>query len=150
MSEQENVAIMRRWFQEVWNEGRTETVTELLAPNAIGIGQAEHDSIIRDPKDFLVLMANLRGAFPDIHINVDDAFGSGDKVIVRWTMRGTHTGGHLGIARSGKEVSVTGMSLVRISGGKLVEGWDNWDQLKLMQTIGAIEVPKARLLRATK
>jgi steroid delta-isomerase-like uncharacterized protein len=145
MSEQENVALVKRWFHEVWNEGRTETVMELLAPKVMGIGQVEDGSMITNPEEFLVFMKRLRGAFPNIRITVEDAFGSGDKVATRWTVRGTHTGDHLGVAASGKDVAIRGISIATIRGGKIVEGWDNWDQLKMMQEIGAVEVPTARL-----
>lgn len=145
MSEQENVALVKRWFQEVWNEGRTETVMELLTPKVMGIGQVEDGSTITTPEEFLVFMKRLRGAFPDIQFELEDVFGSGDKVAARWTMRGKHAGDHLGVAASGKNVAIRGISIITIRGGKLVEGWDNWDQLKMMQEIGAVEVPTARL-----
>jgi len=145
MSEQENVALVKRWFQEVWNEGRTETVMELLTPKVMGIGQVEDGSTITTPEEFLVFMKRLRGAFPNIQFKLEDVFGSGDKVAARWTMRGKHTGDHLGVAASGKVVEIRGISIITIRGGKLVEGWDNWDQLKMMQEIGAVEVPTARL-----
>jgi len=145
MSEQENVAVVKRWFQEVWNEGRTETVMELLTPKVMGIGQVEDGSTITTPEEFLVFMKRLRGAFPNIQFKLEDVFGSGDKVAARWTMRGKHTGDHLGVAASGKVVEIRGISIITIRGGKLVEGWDNWDQLKMMQEIGAVEVPTARL-----
>jgi len=145
MSEHENVALVKRWFQEVWNEGRTETVMELLTPKVMGIGQVEDGSTITTPEEFLVFMKRLRGAFPNIQFKLEDVFGSGDKVAARWTMRGKHTGDHLGVAASGKDVAIRGISMITIRGGKLVEGWDNWDQLKMMQEIGAVEVPTARL-----
>jgi len=145
MSEQENVALVRRWFHEVWNEGKTQTVMELLAPRVMGIGQVEDGSTITNPQEFLVFMKRLRGAFPNLNITVEDVFGSGDKVAVRWTMRGRHEGAQLGVAASGKDVEVRGITILTIRDGRLVEGWDNWDQLKLMQTIGAVEIPTARL-----
>jgi steroid delta-isomerase-like uncharacterized protein len=148
MSVEENVALMRRWFEEIWNQGRLETVTELLAPNAIGMGQGEHDRIVHGPDDFLPFAQRLRQAFPDIHVTVEDAFGSGDKVVVRWSATMTHLGNQLGIPASGKRVNITGMTLVRFSGGQIAEGWDNWDQLRMMQMIGALHVPTAKLMAA--
>jgi len=145
MSEQENVALVKRWFHEVWNEGRTETVMELLAPKVMGIGQVEDGSMITNPEEFLVFMRRLRGAFPNFQVIIEDAFGSGDKVAARWVAKGTHTGDHLGVAASGKDVAIRGISILTIRGGKIVEGWDNWDQLKMMQLIGAVEIPTARL-----
>ena len=138
MAEQEKVALMRRWFQEIWNEGRTEIVRELLAPNIVGIGTAEHDSPISSPDDFLQLVATMRGAFPDMRFTVEDAFGEGDRVCVRWSMKATHTGDHLGIAATGKPVTINGVTIVKFEDGKIVAGWDNWDQLGLLVQIGVV------------
>src|ERR1700704_6610975 len=83
MSVEENVALMRRWFKEVWNEGKTQTVYELLSPDAIGIGQLEDGDQLRGPAEFLPLVERIRGAFPDINMVVEDAFGAEDKVVLR-------------------------------------------------------------------
>jgi steroid delta-isomerase-like uncharacterized protein len=150
MATEDNVAAMRRWFQEVWNERRTGIVNDLLSPKVSAVGQGEHDSMVKSPEDFLEFAKRLHAAFPDIHVTVEDAFGVDDRVALRWTMTATHTGDQLGIPASGKKVSVNGMTMVRFANGKIVEGWDNWDQLNLMKAIGAVEVPKARLIqRAT-
>lgn len=94
-------------------------------------------------------MKKMRGAFPDLHVTVDDAFGADDKVVVRWSVTGTHRGNHLGTAASGKRMSVTGITIARFSGDKIVEGWDSWDQLEMLKTIVAVEIPTARIVVAT-
>src|SRR6266446_694410 len=101
----QNSALIRRWFDEVWNQGREETVDAMCAKDVIGHGQAQHGA--------------------EIH----DTIEQDDKVMARWTATLTHSGTFLGIPSSGKHVSVNGMSMQRIVGGKIVEGWDNWDQL---------------------
>jgi steroid delta-isomerase-like uncharacterized protein len=135
MSVEENVALMRRWFQEVWNEGRVQTIYELLAEDIHGWGQDEPGVEIRKPADFEALYNRLHGAFPDMKLTVGDAFGAGDRVVVRWSAVMTHTGDHLGVAASHKKVHISGITIARIVSGKIVEGWDNWDQLALMQQI---------------
>jgi steroid delta-isomerase-like uncharacterized protein len=137
MAPQENVQLMRRWFQEVWNEGKTETVRELLAPNAVGIGQAGPQAVIRGPAEFIPFVEQLRGAFPDIHVTVEDVFAADDKVVLRWSATMTHRGDHLGMPATGKPVSSTGITIARIRDGQIVEGWDNWDQLGMWQQIGS-------------
>jgi steroid delta-isomerase-like uncharacterized protein len=102
MSVEENVQLMRRWFKEVWNEGRTQAVHDLLAPDALGIGELEGGSQLRGPAEFVPFVERIRGAFPDIHIVVEDAFGAEDKVVVRWTATMTHSGENLGMPASGK------------------------------------------------
>jgi steroid delta-isomerase-like uncharacterized protein len=147
MPSEENVQLMRRWFQEVWNEGKTETVHELLAADAVGTGQAGSDTLIHGPADFVPFVKGIRGAFPDISVTVEDAFGDGDKVAVRWSATMTHTGDDLGFAASGKPVRITGNTIARIADGQIVEGWDNWDQLGMLQQIGAYQVPKTLLAK---
>jgi steroid delta-isomerase-like uncharacterized protein len=144
MSEQ-NVALLRRWFDEVWNGSRVETIHELLAPDAVTVGQGGPEAAIRGPQEFQAFVEKFRGAFPDVHVTVEDAFGAGDKVVARWSATMTHKGGQLGIPASGKHVLITGISIGRIVNGKIVEGWDNWDQLTMLRDIGAIGEPKVAL-----
>ena len=147
MAERENVALMRRWFEEVWNQGSLATVKELLAPDAVGMGQGEPDALIHGPADFIPFMQRIRGAFPDLKVNVEDIFGSGDKVAVRWSADMTHRGDHLGVPASGERVHITGITIVRIENGQIVQGWDNWDQLSMMQIIGALNSPGVVLVK---
>ena len=131
----ENVALMRRWFQEVWNDGRVQTIYDLLAENISGWGQDVPGVEIRKPADFVALYNRLHGAFPDMKLTVEDAFGADDKVVVRWSAVMTHTGDHLGMPATNRTVRVTGITIARIAEGKIVQGWDNWDQLALMQQL---------------
>jgi steroid delta-isomerase-like uncharacterized protein len=135
MSVEENIALMRRWFEEIWNEGRVQTIYDLMAENAIGIGQDQPGVEIHGPADFVALYNRIHGAFPDIKITVEDAFGAGDKVTVRWSAVMTHTGDHLGIPATKRPVRITGITIAQIEKGKIVRGWDNWDQLALMQQL---------------
>jgi hypothetical protein len=82
---------MRRWFQEVWNEGKTESIHEFLAPDAIGIGELEDGRPLRGPVEFVPFVDRIRGAFLDINSVVEDAFGAEDKVVLRWSARMTHS-----------------------------------------------------------
>jgi steroid delta-isomerase-like uncharacterized protein len=142
MSVQENVELMRRWFKEVWNEGKTQTIYDLLAPDATGTGQLEDGSQLHGPAEFVPLVERIRGAFPDIKMEVKDAFGAEDRVVLRWLATMTHTGDDLGIPASGKRVQMTGITIVRIAEKKIVEGWDNWDQLGMLKQIGARKFPR--------
>ena len=148
MSVEENVALMRRWFKEVWNEGKTQTIHELLSPDAIGIGQLEDGNQLRGPSEFLPLVERIRGAFPDINMVVEDAFGAEDKVVLRWSATMTHHGDHLGMPASGKRVRMTGITIARIRDKQIVEGWDNWDQLAMLKQIGAYASPQTSLLKS--
>jgi steroid delta-isomerase-like uncharacterized protein len=131
----ENVALMQRWFREVWNEGRVQTIYDLLSENCIGVGQDQPGVEIHGPADFVALFNRLHGAFPDIKITVDDVIGADDKVVVRWSAAMTHTGDHLGIPATNRQVRITGITIAQIKDGKIIRGWDNWDQLALMQQL---------------
>jgi len=135
VSVEENVVLMRRWFREVWNEGKTQTIYDLMDENGIAVGQDQPGVVIRGPRGFEKFVNKIRGAFPDLKITLEDAFGADDKVVIRWSATMTHTGEGLDIAPTGKPVKVTGISIAQIENGKIVRGWDNWDQLAMQQQL---------------
>jgi steroid delta-isomerase-like uncharacterized protein len=135
VSVEENVVVMRRRFKEVWNEGRVQTIYDLVDENAIGVGQDEPGKVIHGPRDFVALFNRLHGAFPDIKITVEDTFGADDKVAVRWSADMTHTGDQLGLPATNRRVKITGTTIAQIENGKIVRGWDNWDQLAMHQQL---------------
>ena len=143
MSADENVQLMRRWFQEVWNEGRIQTVYDLLAPDAVAKGQRSAEAELRGPEEFAKFVREMRGAFPDIKVKVEDVFGAGDKVVLRWSGVMTHTGDAPGLPASGQTVRIGGITIVQIVDGRIVGGWDNWDQLGMLQQIGVYKQPLA-------
>jgi len=143
MSVEENIQLVRRWFQEVWNDGRVETVHELFSRDGVARGQRGAEAEIRGPEEFVKFVGQIRGAFPDIKVKVEDIFGVDDKVVLRWSATMTHTGDALGLPATGRPVRSRGISIARIVDGKVVEGWDNWDQLGMLEQIGAYKQPLA-------
>jgi steroid delta-isomerase-like uncharacterized protein len=137
----QNSELIRRWFEQVWNQGRLEAIDQMSHPHTRGYGQAEHGRQI-DMNEFKQLWHNLRAAFPDIRVTIHDTVEQGDKVAARWTANMTHQGNFLGFAASGRTASITGISFQRIEDGKIIEGWDNWDQLGLLVQIGAVPLTK--------
>jgi steroid delta-isomerase-like uncharacterized protein len=146
MTTLENISLIKRWFREVWLEGKNETIYELLAPDAVLSGQTGAQEEIHGPKEFAAFADRIRNAFPDTDIVVEDVFGTDDKVAVRWSAKMIHKGDGLGVPATGKEVRITGMSIARIVNGKIVEGWDNWDRLAMLEQIGAYRPPEAVIL----
>jgi steroid delta-isomerase-like uncharacterized protein len=132
---EENVRLVRRWFEEVWNQQKTATVRELVAPECIWHGTSETGEELRGPEGFLTLHARITDAFPEMHFDVQDAFGAGERVCVRWVAKAKHLGDGLGIKASGADVTIHGMGIAKFAGGKLVETWDNWDKMGMMQQI---------------
>jgi steroid delta-isomerase-like uncharacterized protein len=146
MTTLDNISLIKRWFREVWREGKNETIYELLAPDAVLSGQTGAQEEIHGPEEFAAFADRIRNAFPDMDIVVEDAFGIDDKVAVRWSAKMTHKGDGLGVPATGKGVRITGMSIARIVNGKIVEGWDNWDRLGMLEQIGAYRPPEAVIL----
>ena len=140
----DNVALARRWFEEVWNQGRTATIDELFAGDGEmhGVGGPGHH--LRGPAGFREAYDQLKGAFPDIRFTIDEAIAERDLVAIRWTATATHRGDHLGMPATGKPVTVSGMGFARISEGKIVETWNNWDMMGMMQQLGQVTGPDQR------
>lgn len=134
---EENLALVRRWFEEVWNQKRSETIRELLSADCVAHGTSETGGDLHGVEGFLEFQARQVSAFPDMHIVVEDCFGMGDKVVVRWSATMHHRGNGLGIEPTGAEVKITGMGIARIENGKVKETWDNWDKLAMFQQIEA-------------
>ena len=127
-----NAALARRWFEEVWNQKRDQTVHELL--DAQGVGHLEGMDA-RGPAEFLAARAALLDAFPDLRVSVDATVSEGNDVVVRWSAAGTHRGDGLGIAASHRAASFGGITWLRFSNGKIVEGWDRWNAGRLLQDL---------------
>ena len=138
MSE-ENKALVRRWFDEVWNKQRVEAIDEMLAPDGIVHGLSDDpESPLAGPSGFKPFHETLRGAFPNVQVIVEDTVAEGDKVAARCSVRAKHSGDNLGIAASGARVDFTGMAIVRIKEGKIVEAWNNFDFMRMNRQIGII------------
>jgi len=137
-----NAALIRKWFEEVWNKGREETIDAMCSKDAIGHGQAQHGADIRGPEHFKVFWRSLRSAFSNIHVDIHDTIEQDYTVVARWTIALTHTAPFLGIAPANKRVSVNGISIQRFVDGQIVEAWDSWDQLSLLVQLGGVPEPK--------
>jgi steroid delta-isomerase-like uncharacterized protein len=134
-----NKALIRRWYEEVWNKGRTEAIDEMFADDVITHGLADESGIpVQGAAGFKEFHRKFKAAFPDLTITVEDTIAEGDKVVARCTVRGRHVGDSLGLAATDKPIEITGISITRIQDGKIVEGWNNFDFMSLFQQIGAI------------
>ena len=125
MSTEDNKAVVRRAFEEGWNQGKVAVFDEVCAPNYIYHEPARPD--VRTLEDLKRYAIETRSEFPDLHFTIEDMIAEGDKVVVRWTLRGTNTGDLVSpmmhIPATGKQVSVTGIGIFRAVGGKGVEAW---------------------------
>lgn len=135
-----NVTLMKRWFKEVWEERRPETIAKLFAPAAVAYGTSDMGSDIHGPEEFRAFYERLIGSFSDMKFTIDDTLDADDKVVLRWSATMRHTGDKLGFRASGRPIRITGVTIARIANGQIVEGWDNWDKLGMLQQIGAVHL----------
>lgn len=134
MSKQ-NKMLARKVFEDIQSQGNLALVDEIVAGDYVGHTPLDD---IHGPEGAKQYDAMLREAFPDLQITVEDQIAEGDKAVTRWTFRGTHKGEFQGMPPTGKQVTMTGITIFRIANSKIVEGWNNPDLLGLLQQLGAI------------
>jgi len=134
----ENKALARRWFEEVWNQGRADAIDEMFATDGRAYGLGDQPL---SPTDFKTFHAAYRQAFPDMRIHIDDVIAEGDVVAMRWTAAATHRGALMGLAATGRPSRFEGMSFLKIRDGKIVEGRNVFDQLSMFKQLGMTNIP---------
>jgi predicted ester cyclase len=135
--EQRHEAAVRRYFSEVWSQGRLEVLDVLLAPDYVNHTPSTPDPP-PGPAGLKPIVAAFRAAFPDLRFTVEDVLADGDRVAVRVRMEGTHTGPLFGIAPTGRRVRVEQMNIERFRGERIVEHWRVTDELSLMKQLGVV------------
>ena len=132
MSTEANKTIIRRRVEEIWNQGDLAIADELIADDYLSNGR----TIGRE--GYKQFVAGVRAAFPDLRFTLDDLVAEGDRVAVRYTAQGTHSGTFMGIPPTGKRVTFTGIDLFRIAHGRMAEEWLMFDQLGLLRQLGVV------------
>ncbi len=140
MRGEELKAIARREVDEIFTAGDLAVVDELYAADYIGHDPTRPEPI-RGPAGVKEQVSGYRTAFPDLQLTADEIVAEGDLVVTRWTGRGTHTGELMGIAPTGKEVTVSGITIARLANGKIAEEWELMDALGMMVQLGAVPQP---------
>jgi steroid delta-isomerase-like uncharacterized protein len=125
MAAAENKAILRRYAEEIWNQGNLAVVDEVLAPNVVM--QVPGAPAIRSREDFRTFVTQLRTGFPDMQWTVKDLVAEGDLVAIHWTFRGTHRREFLGLAPTGKVATMTATNFYRLRGGQIEQAWGDMD-----------------------
>ena len=124
--------------EKVFNEGELDLLDLLMSPDAVN-----HDleifgpSAARGPESVRQFVRVFRSAFPDLRITVIDQLGDGDRVATRWKMEGTQKNRLMGIEATNRSISVEGIRIDRIAGGRIAETWNRWDTLELLRQLGA-------------
>lgn len=123
MSVEANKALLRRYYQEVLNQGNLSAIDELFAPDLV--------------ESFKQAVTMSRSAFPDLRVTIEDQIAEGDRVATRWTAQGTHKGPFLGVPPTNKPVTVTAIHIHQVVDGRIVKLWEEINLLGVMQQLGA-------------
>lgn len=141
MSTEESKTLARRFFEEVVGGRHLDRAAELMAadyrhhdPGLPPEMQGSRDAYVSHLPMFTT-------AFPDLRTTIDDVIAEGDRAAVRWTITGTHNGELMGIPPTGRHINCSGITIQRIAGGKIVEGWTNFDALGMLQQLGVVPSP---------
>jgi steroid delta-isomerase-like uncharacterized protein len=137
---EQNKLNMHRSFAEAWSQGNPDAVDELCTPDHV---YYDPSGPVRGTEAVKHFIAQYRTAFPDLHFTLEDVIAEGDKVVARWTAVGTHQGDFFGISATGKQGTVTGITIARVAvDGKFAESWTNLDSLGMLQYIGGFTLPR--------
>jgi steroid delta-isomerase-like uncharacterized protein len=136
--------LTRQWFQQVWNEGREDAIDRLLATDAVVHGLGGSDAApMKGPAAFKPVFHTFREALGDLNITVERTYVCGDVCVAWCRVQGTHTGTSFGGPPSGQRIDIEGVTITRSRDGKLVEGWNVFDFLRMYQQIGWVSNPVA-------
>ena len=142
MSTEEKKDKARRLMEEAFGQGKVEVVDEVLDPNFVCYDPNSEAGEVRGADTFKEEIGWFRNAFPDLTYTVDDQIAEDDKVITRWTARGTHQGEFFGVAPTGKWLQMSGIQIDCFDeSGRMVEAWPEYDLLGAMRQLGAVAEP---------
>lgn len=130
--------LTRKFIDEVWNQGKLDLVEQLVSPDCVTHDPAAPGHVIKGLDGIKDLVSMYRNAFPDTEFEISDLILEGNKVAARITASGTHKGALMGIPPTGKRVSVAGISITHFRDGKQIESWVSYDQLGMLQQLGAV------------
>jgi steroid delta-isomerase-like uncharacterized protein len=137
MSNQQNINLTKKLFEEVFNKGNLHALNELIANNV-----TLHDPAAPHRNEGLECFKEIEKkyleAFPNKKVKIDEIFGFEDRVVVRWTCKGVQKGKLDDLDATNKEFKITGISIYLFSNGKITEIWQTWDRLGLFEQIGEI------------
>jgi steroid delta-isomerase-like uncharacterized protein len=133
-----NKQLMLRWFQQVWNEHNEAAIDEMVHVECLVHNLPETGAVLVGPAGFKEVHRNFCGAFPDIHVVIEDVISEGDRVAAHWTATMTHPGDHLGIPPTGKNAVLPGSSFCIVRDGKIAEAWNHIDMGHLFKQLETV------------
>ena len=133
----ENKTIIRRLYEEVWNQRKLGVVDELLSASH-ALNDPNNPGSQVGPALYKQRVVELTTALPDLCFTIEDTVAEGEKFVACWTFSGTHQGEYRGIPATGKKISVEGITIHHIKNGKILDSYTRWDALGLMRQLGAV------------
>ncbi len=137
MSQSSYELIVKRFFEDVLNQGDQALVDDLFAPDVVYYDPG-NPFLPRGRAGIRQFVKIYRAAFPDLHVTLDELFAYQDTIIARWMLRGTHSEAFLGYPRTGKRVIVVGTTLFTLFEDQIVDCWVAWDALGLLRQVGIV------------
>jgi steroid delta-isomerase-like uncharacterized protein len=137
MSAESNKALSRRLLEEAFNAGNIDVVDELVTTDVVNHDAALPEAMI-GPDAAKASIRGYRTAFPDLRITIEEQIADEQGVATRWSAKGTQEGELMGMPASGKQATVTGITIDRIVDGRIAESWTNWDTLGMLQQLGVV------------
>ncbi len=140
----ENKEVVRRFMEDCWNRGDMGHIEELVSKDC-----RYHDPVFPSLNSGLESLkrhiGTCRSGFPDLRFTIDDMISERNEVVIHWTARGNHRGQFLGMAPTNKSAAVTGTSIYKLDGKKIVEQWSDWNLLSLLEQLGLAAAPRAEV-----
>jgi len=130
-----NRQLAQRWYDQVWNQKDSSAIDAMFSANGESHGFPEPDSVLIGPAAFKQIHATFCGAFPDLHIALDDIICEGNHVAIRWTSTMTHLGDHFGFPASRKKAYLSGSSFLIIENGMITDGWNFMEMQALLESL---------------
>ncbi|WP_424811741.1 ester cyclase [Roseococcus sp. YIM B11640] len=133
--------LFRFWFEEVWNKRAADLIPAYFAEDGVAYALDAAGGDAHGPEAFRAFFETFHDNFSDVEFTVHDVLENGDWAAGRWTCRLTHSGDGFGAPATGETLTVSGMTMMRAADGKILEGWNEWDRLKLATTcrmVGAV------------
>jgi steroid delta-isomerase-like uncharacterized protein len=140
--------IFRRLYQEVWNDRKLDVIEQVIAKSH-ALGDPTITGSAVGPEAYKRQVDRFVAAFPDLRFIVDDTISEKDKMVVSWTITGTHKGEFFGVPPTNKKVSISGITINEISNGKILESVVSWDALGLLHQLGVEFPPKSETRAAS-
>jgi steroid delta-isomerase-like uncharacterized protein len=132
-----NKVLVKKFYEEVWNERKLKAVDAFLSPSHALVDPNAADSLT-GPEAYKAVVSRFMRAFSSLKFEVQEMVCEGDRVVASWMISGVHTGEYNGLEPTNKKISVEGISIHQIANGKIMDTYSVWDTLGLLKKVGGV------------